>query len=146
MDKYQKIASFTKDHDVLPEGLHRSGTDAYGVTTYDLRFVKPNGGEYLSPAVMHTVEHCFATLARNGRYKDKVVYFGPMGCQTGFYLLIGIDDIDVVKQEIMSWCVDMLDMTEIPGSGRQECGNYLSHDLDGAKMAVGRYLEILRSI
>lgn len=83
----EKITSFTIDHNVLKRGLYLSRVDK-NVFTYDLRFKEPNKGDYLHIAAMHTIEHLFATVVRNSEYKDKVVYFGPMGCRTGFYLLL----------------------------------------------------------
>lgn len=144
MKNYETIPSFKKDHEVLEPGFYLSGVDAYGIATYDLRFVKPNCGTYLTPAVAHTVEHCFATFARNGMYRDKVIYFGPMGCLTGFYLLMAECDREKVKEEVLSWCGQMKEIDSVPGSRKNECGNYLMHDLDGAKTAVAEYAEILR--
>ena len=81
----ERIPSFSKNHDELTVGLHECGT-ANGITTWDLRFKKPNGGDYVSPKAAHTVEHLLATVLRNSDYKDNIVYFGPMGCRTGFTL------------------------------------------------------------
>ena len=95
----ERIASFTVDHDVLVPGLYLSRRDGE-VTTFDLRFKKPNTGDLLTNAEMHSVEHIIATLLRNGKSKDGVIYFGPMGCQTGFYLLVDsriIPDADAVE-------------------------------------------------
>ena len=81
-----KIPSFQKNHNILSVGLHAQ-TDAHGITTFDLRFKKPNAGNYLSAKAMHTIEHMMATVLRNGPAGENIVYFGPMGCRTGFYLL-----------------------------------------------------------
>ena len=81
-----KIASFQKDHNALCPGLYFS-THICGVETYDLRFKRPNDGDYIQNAALHSIEHMLATVLRNGPHKDKIVYFGPMGCRTGFYLL-----------------------------------------------------------
>ena len=82
----ERIPSFSKNHDTLEVGLHECGK-SHGVTTWDLRFKKPNAGDYISPKALHTVEHLIATILRNSESKDDIIYFGPMGCRTGFYLL-----------------------------------------------------------
>ena len=86
-ENFQKIASFTVDHTKLQKGMYTSRIDG-DVVTYDIRMKRPNQGDYLSCGAMHTFEHLFATYARNSRYKDGVIYVGPMGCRTGFYLLV----------------------------------------------------------
>ena len=86
----KKIASFTVDHNKLEKGIYISRIDG-DITTFDLRFVKPNTPPFLEPYAMHTIEHLFATYARNSEYSDNVIYFGPMGCRTGFYLLLAGD-------------------------------------------------------
>ncbi len=130
----KKIASFTVDHDKLDKGMYISRTDG-DVVTYDIRMKKPNAGDYLNNGAMHTFEHLFATYARNSALSDQVVYVGPMGCRTGFYLLVR----DTVSNE---QAIALVQETfrfiegfegEIPGSKREECGNYLEHDLPGAK-------------
>ena len=134
----EKIASFTVNHDTLEKGMYISRIDG-DVVTYDIRMKKPNGGDYLQMSAAHTLEHLFATYARNSRQKDQVIYVGPMGCRTGFYLLLRdtvayADAIALVK-ESMAFARDF--EGEIPGSKQEECGNYLDHNLDGAK-ALGR--------
>lgn len=140
-----KIPSFSKNHDTLSVGLHKS-MEMHGVTTWDLRFKKPNAGDYVSPKALHTVEHLLATVLRNSERKDDVIYFGPMGCRTGFYLLT----VNLTRGEVLILLKDCLavalDLEEIPGSKREECGNYLEHDLAGAKREIAEYLEILRKI
>lgn len=101
---------------------------------------KPNAGDFLTTAAAHTVEHLFATVIRNSAVKDKVVYFGPMGCRTGFYLLMLDTTLDEVKPIVKECFEKCLEMTEIPGSKRQECGNYLDHDLEGAKEEIRAFL------
>lgn len=137
-----KIPSFSKNHDELKAGLHFCGT-AHGVTTWDLRFKKPNGGDYLANPVMHTIEHLLATVLRNSARKDDVIYFGPMGCRTGFYLLT----VNLGKEELVPLLKESfkkaLEFEEVPGNKREECGNYLEHDLDGAKEECKKYLEQL---
>ncbi len=140
-----KIPSFSKNHDILDVGLHECGT-AHGVSTFDLRFKKPNGGDYLSPKASHTIEHILATVLRNSDKKDCIIYFGPMGCRTGFYLLTaGLDYTQVLDLLKQSFAV-AVDFTEIPGSKREECGNYLEHDLNDAIHECKKYLEILNRL
>ena len=108
------------------------------VVTYDIRMKKPNGGDYLNMSAAHTLEHLFATYARNSKYGNAVLYVGPMGCRTGFYLLLRdsvaqTEAIELVK-ESMAFARDF--EGEIPGNTAVECGNYLDHDLAGAK-AIG---------
>ena len=140
-----KIPSFSKNHDTLSVGLHKS-MEMHGVTTWDLRFKKPNAGDYVSPKALHTVEHLLATVLRNSSEKDNVIYFGPMGCRTGFYLLTVNLDRDEVLKLLINGCAAALELDEIPGNKREECGNYLEHDLDDAKREIAAYLDILRKI
>lgn len=140
-----KIPSFSKNHDILPVGLHECGT-AHGVTTFDLRFKKPNGGDYLSPKACHTIEHILATVLRNSDKKDCIIYFGPMGCRTGFYLLTAGLDYTQVLELLKQSFTAAADFTEIPGSKREECGNYLEHDLNDAIHECKKYLEILNRL
>lgn len=137
-----KIPSFSKNHDFLLCGLHKS-MEMHGVTTWDLRFKKPNAGDYVTPKALHTIEHLLATTLRNSDKKDCVIYFGPMGCRTGFYLLtVGLDRAQVKELIIESGKV-ALTLNEIPGNRREECGNYLEHDLDGAKREIEAYVALL---
>ncbi len=132
----QKIASFTVDHDKLGKGMYTSRVDG-DVITYDIRMKIPNGGDYLNNGALHTFEHLFATYARNSALSDQVLYVGPMGCRTGFYLLVR----DAVSQEEAIRLVqDTFRFVEgfegeIPGSQRKECGNYLEHDLPAKEVA-----------
>ena len=141
----EKIPSFTKDHDKLAVGLHECGT-ANGVTTWDLRFKRPNAGDYLSPKSAHTLEHVLATILRNSARKADIVYFGPMGCLTGFYLLTVNMNYSEVLELLKESFALALTIDEIPGNRREECGNYLFHDLSGAKDECKKYLEILKSL
>lgn len=140
-----RIPSFSKNHDLLAVGLHCSMT-MHGITTWDLRFKKPNAGDYISPAALHTIEHLLATVLRNSDFKDDVIYFGPMGCRTGFYLLT----VNLAEGEVLTLLKKSLKtaltLDEVPGSKREECGNYLEHDLNGAKAEIEKYLKILESI
>lgn len=135
----QKIKSFIIDHDKHNIGFYLSGV-ADGIYTYDLRFRKPNKGNYLSNPSMHSIEHLFATVIRNSMIKDKVVYFGPMGCRTGFYLLLNnieFNDAKSITIECMKKC---LKLNEIPGARKKECGNYSEHNLMEAKKDIQEYL------
>lgn len=141
----EKITSFTIDHNVLKKGFYLSRADK-NVFTYDLRFKEPNKGDYLHIAAMHTIEHLFATVVRNSAYKDKVVYFGPMGCRTGFYLLLfdmNKDEALALTKECVAKC---LELDTIPGSKKIECGNYRSHNLSDAKKELSAYLDVLNTL
>ncbi len=140
----EKIPSFQKDHDKLAVGLHMQ-TDAHGISTFDLRFKKPNAGDYISPKALHTIEHLLATVLRNSREKDNIVYFGPMGCRTGFYLLTRNLEYGRVKELLRGAIAVALALEEIPGSKREECGNFLEHDLQDAKRELKEYLAVLMS-
>ena len=140
----KQIASFTIDHDLLEKGMYVSRIDG-DVITYDIRMKKPNQGDYLSGGALHTFEHLFATYASNSRYSQDVVYVGPMGCRTGFYFLLRDT---VSKQEALELVRESFRFIadfggEIPGSKRWECGNYLEHDLPGAKAVAADMLEVL---
>lgn len=144
MEKIQKIASFTVDHDLLTEGIYVSRIDG-DVTTYDLRTRIPNSGDYMDNLTMHSVEHMFATYVRASRIADRVIYFGPMGCQTGFYLLVR----DADNAEVLDVVLETLERIvnhdgEMFGAVRRECGNYKNLDLAAAKAECARYLAILR--
>ena len=134
----KKIASFTINHDTLEKGMYISRVDG-DVVTYDIRMKKPNGGDYFAMSAAHTLEHLFATYARNSEFGKDIVYVGPMGCRTGFYLLVRdtLSHENAIKlvQESMAFISDF--EGEIPGSKQEECGNYLDHDLAGAK-ALGQ--------
>lgn len=141
-----RIASFSVDHDRLEKGMYISRVDG-DVVTYDIRMKKPNGGDYLGYAELHTFEHLFATYARNSIYRDSVVYVGPMGCRTGFYLLLrdtvsGGEAIDLVRQ---SFSFISSFEGEIPGAKRQECGNWQEHDLAGARRTASDMLTVLEN-
>lgn len=138
------IQSFTVDHTKLRPGLYISRVDG-DATTFDLRCRKPNEGDYLSNLAMHSVEHLFATVIRNGPYAHKVLYFGPMGCQTGFYLITCDLAPDTVKEEILRVLEEILAYDgEMPGGSEKECGNYRNLSLEEGKKECARYLAILR--
>ncbi len=141
----KKIASFTVNHDLLDRGMYLSRIDGDAVT-YDIRMKKPNGGVYLETPAMHTIEHLFATYARNSALSDQVLYVGPMGCRTGFYLLVrdAVSHANAIRlvQDSMAFIASF--EGEIPGNTSVECGNYLEHDLPGAKAEAQAMAEILR--
>ncbi len=141
----EKIASFQKDHDTLAVGLHAQ-TDANAVTTFDLRLKKPNAGDYISPKALHSIEHMLATVLRNSAKKQDILYFGPMGCRTGFYLLTVRLDYREVLALLKESIAAALTLEEVPGNKREECGNYLEHDLAGAKRELKAYLAVLEAL
>jgi len=141
----KKIPSFEKNHDVLEKGLYLS-TIQQGVSTFDLRFKKPNGNDYISPKACHSVEHIIATLLRNGEFKDDIIYFGPMGCRTGFYLLTVNLTFNQVLDELLRVFKLGANSTEIPGNKKIECGNYLEHDLEDAKRECLEYYNVLSGV
>ena len=142
----ERIASFQVDHDKLLPGLYLSRRDG-DVTTFDLRFKKPNTGDLLSNAEMHSVEHIIATLLRNGSAKDAVIYFGPMGCQTGFYLLFDsskLSDAEAVELVRATFAAGAAFDGPMPGCSSVECGNYINLDTELAKNQCAAYCEIIR--
>ena len=139
-----RIASFTVDHRKIDVGMYISRIDD-DVVTYDLRMRRPNQGDLLSNGTMHSLEHMFATLARNSRLSDKVIYFGPMGCQTGFYLLMRhenhADNLALVKELLLA----IMDYDgEMPGNSEIECGNYRNLDMSLAKAEAKRYYDSIK--
>ncbi len=144
-NKPEQIASFSVNHNKLKKGMYISRTDG-DVVTYDIRMKRPNGGDYLPYAGMHTLEHLLATYARNSEIKDSVIYIGPMGCRTGFYILlrdtVGKDEaIDFVKS---AFCYISTFDGAVPGATQKECGNYMEHNLDDAKQAAKDMLIVLQ--
>ena len=141
----ERIKSFQINHNILEPGFYISREDD-NVITYDLRTRKPNNGDYMSNATMHSLEHMFATYARNSAVSDKVIYFGPMGCQTGFYFLVK----DLAPVEVCELTIEILEdivAYEGPvfGASAIECGNYANLDLGLAKEEAARYLEVLNN-
>ena len=136
----ERITSFSVDHDKIIPGIYISRIDG-DITTYDLRTRKPNCGDFMDNETMHTVEHLFATYIRNSAISKDVIYFGPMGCQTGFYLLIRNADNEKVKEEIFDVLKKITNHTgEVFGASQKECGNYKSLNLEKAKEEANRYL------
>ena len=139
----QKIQSFTVDHDKLEPGLYISRVDGT-VTTYDLRTRKPNAGDYMDNLTMHSVEHLFATYIRSSSIGSKVLYFGPMGCQTGFYLLVDSTPKEQVLEAIEAVLRQIIAHTgPVFGAARKECGNYRNLNLEAAQLECRRYLRVL---
>lgn len=143
MQPITRITSFTINHDVLLPGLYVSRIDG-DVTTYDMRHRRPNTGDLMDNATMHSLEHMFATFVRNSALSDKVVYFGPMGCQTGFYLLVRDADNDTVLSVICETMQAILEYDgPVFGASARECGNNINLNLDLAKAEAKRYLSEL---
>ena len=141
----ERIASFCVDHTTLEPGMYLSRRDGE-VTTFDLRFKRPNCGDYISPKALHTIEHILATVLRNSEEKDNVIYFGPMGCRTGFYLLTVNLTYEQVLRLLQKSFRLAVTFTEIPGSKEEECGNYLEHDLAEALKEMNAYSEVLSAL
>ena len=140
----RKIASFTINHDLLTPGMYVSRIDGDAVT-YDLRLKFPNRGDYLAQPALHTLEHLIATFVRSSALSDQVLYFGPMGCRTGFYLILrdSIDKADAITLVHDAFAFAAAFEGEIPGAKKIECGNYLEHDLSGARDEAAAYLRVL---
>ena len=143
----EKIASFTVNHLVLLPGVYVSRKDKVGehtVTTFDLRVTRPNMEPVINTAEIHTIEHLAATFLRNHKdYKEKTIYFGPMGCRTGFYLILAGDyeskDILPLLKEMFSFIATF--EGDVPGASARDCGNYLDMNLPMAKYVAKKYLE-----
>ena len=141
----EKITSFTINHLKLQPGIYVSRKDTVGaetITTFDLRMTSPNEEPVMNTAEVHTIEHLGATFLRNhAQYKDKTIYFGPMGCRTGFYLLLAGDyssrDIVPLVTEMFEFIRDYRD--EVPGASPKDCGNYLDMNLGMANYLAGKY-------
>lgn len=141
----ERIASFSVDHDKLVPGLYLSRRDG-DIVTLDLRFKKPNTGDLLSNSEMHSAEHLIATLLRNSPEKDSVIYFGPMGCQTGFYFLF--DERNLSLEDAVALVKRVFQQGgafegPMPGKSAKECGNYINLNLDTGKTACRWYAELI---
>lgn len=149
----EKIASFMVNHLTLRRGVYISRIDKFGdtvVTTFDIRMTRPNFEPVLNTAEIHTIEHLGATFIRNHEiYKNKAVYFGPMGCRTGFYLLL---EGEYTSKEIVPLITEMFDFIrtfegDVPGASARDCGNYLDMNLPMAKYVANKYYkEVLLNI
>ncbi len=142
----EKIKSFQVDHRKLERGMYISRIDG-DVVTYDLRFCKPNTGIVLDDITVHTIEHMLATYTRNSDIGNEVVYFGPMGCRTGFYFLVR-DSVtaDKARSELVSAIKQTLEYEgPVFGASEIECGNYRELDLESAKTALREYLPVIEN-
>lgn len=142
----EKIASFTIDHTILPKGMYLSRTDANTIT-YDIRTRRPNVEQVMENGAIHTLEHLFATYVRNSDVADKIVYFGPMGCRTGFYF-ITLDTLSkanaiTLTKNALAFCAAF--EGEVPGVSPEECGNYRDHNLALAKQEAAAMCQALES-
>ena len=145
----ERFASFCVDHTKLQPGMYLSRQDGVNgeLLTWDIRMKQPNKGSYLSPAAAHTLEHLFATYARNSKYSSGVVYVGPMGCLTGFYLLTtGLTPAKALDltRSAFAWMAEY--EGEIPGASEVECGNYLMMDPIAAKAEAAAMLPVLEKL
>ena len=145
MKEIAKITSFTVDHTKITPGIYTSRIDG-DIATYDLRTRRPNAGDYMSDLTMHSVEHMFATYVRNSEIADNVIYFGPMGCQTGFYLLVR----DTAKEKVLEVTKSVLKQIvshdgPMFGESEIECGNYRCLSVEAAKKEAAEYLSVLES-
>ena len=141
----ERIASFTVDHTVLVPGLYLSRRDGTTVT-FDLRFKKPNTGDLLSNAELHSVEHVIATLLRNSPQKDAVIYFWPMGCQTGFYFLFDgekLSNANAVRLLQRVFTAAAKFDGAMPGASARECGNYRNLDVELARRCCAYYADVI---
>ncbi len=145
----ERIASFCVDHTALLPGMYLSRQDGPNgeILTWDIRMKRPNQGSYLSPAAAHTLEHLFATRARNSRWKDGVIYVGPMGCLTGFYLVtMGLSPADALALVKDCFAFMAVFEGEIPGASAVECGNYLMMDPIAARAEASAMLPVLDAL
>ena len=144
----ERIASFSVDHDKILPGMYISRVDG-DITSFDLRTRRPNAGDYMDNVTMHSVEHMLATFLRGGEIGASVIYFGPMGCRTGCYLLLAGDyeskDIVPLMKELFTFIRDYKD--EVPGASAVACGNYLDMNLPMANYLAEKFLkEVLDNI
>ena len=140
----KKIASFTINHDTLTPGMYVSRIDGDCVT-YDLRLKFPNQGDYVAQPALHTLEHLIATFVRSSTASEQVVYFGPMGCRTGFYLLMRSQNHERALEKVKEALRKTIDAPEMFGASRKECGNYKELSIEAAHKEAARYLEQLES-
>ncbi len=140
----KRIPSFDIDHTILKKGIYISRIDD-DITTYDIRMKEPNRGDYLTNSALHTIEHIFATYVRNTEFGDNIIYFGPMGCRTGFYFLTRrLSDnysIQLIK-DAFQYIADF--WGKIPGASPEECGNCLEHNLPQAKEEAKEFLAVIK--
>ena len=145
MENLTRIASFSVNHDLIDEGIYISRIDG-DITTYDMRTRRPNMGDYMDNLTMHSLEHMFATYVRNSEIGSEVIYFGPMGCQTGFYLLVRNTECETVLKTVLDVLERIISHNgDMPGASRVECGNYQNLSVEAARAEAARYLAVLRS-
>lgn len=147
----KRIASFSIDHDRLLPGIYLSRVDTIGnetVSTFDLRMKRPNTEPAINTAALHTIEHLAATWLRNSAFQDEILYFGPMGCRTGNYLLLkGEKTPQSIAPMVIGAFQFIVDFHgPIPGARSEECGNFLDHNLAMAQYESKRYLEVLNHL
>lgn len=140
----EKIASFIVDHTVLLPGVYISRVDE-DIVTYDIRIKRPNTDDLMSNEEMHSVEHLLATALRNSYLKDDVIYFGPMGCQTGYYCLMRVDSGFNFMKFLKDVMIYTLSFDSMPGQSAVECGNYKNLDLELGKSCIKNYLNLFGS-
>lgn len=143
MTAINKIESFKADCSRLLEGIYLAQANN-DIQTYDLRMVRPNGGKYIQYGALHTIGHLFSSYALSSEFRDKIIYIGPMGCRTGFNLLVR----DMEQEAVIKLVQEGIDFVEafdgkIPGRSARECGNYIEHDLRRAKRYALAYKEII---
>lgn len=141
----ERIASFQVNHNTLQPGMYVSRVDG-DITTFDLRFIRPNTPPFLEVPAVHTIEHLFATFVRNSPLASAVIYFGPMGCRTGFYFLTR----DLTRNQALTLTKEALAFVadfegEVPGVSAEECGNWREHDLAGAQRYARHMVEVLQN-
>ncbi len=142
----KRIASFEVDHTVLQKGMYISRVDG-DIVTYDIRTRRPNIETVMDNASIHTVEHLFATFVRNSPFSDKIIYFGPMGCRTGFYFLVrDMQPETAIKLTSDAFAFIAEFEGDIPGVSAAECGNYREHSLEGAKEEALKFLPIIEKV
>ncbi len=141
----ERIASFEIDHDLLQPGMYLSRTDG-DVVTYDIRFVRPNTPPFLPNGAMHTIEHLVATYVRNSPWKEHIIYFGPMGCRTGFYFLTrGLEHEVAIRLMAEALAFTAAYEGAVPGVSAAECGNWLEHDLPEARRWASAMAAVLEN-
>ncbi|MCL2752439.1 MAG: S-ribosylhomocysteine lyase [Firmicutes bacterium] len=136
----------TFDHDKMEAGFYLAGEDTFGNRTFDLRMRKPNSDDLIAPPALHSTEHMLAEAFRTSEAADKVVYVGPMGCRTGFYVLLNKIDFDDALQLTVRCVQNALAMPGVPFSSRKECGACAEHDYAGARRELTKYFALLKNL
>ena len=148
MNNIQRITSFSVDHDKIVPGMYISRIDG-DITSFDLRTRTPNAGDYMDNVTMHSVEHMLATLLRNGEIGESVIYFGPMGCQTGFYLStmnsVTAEDIAAALTRVYNKVFPIHTTEDIVGLNEIQCGNPYLYDIEGTNAAMEKYINLLNN-